>query len=48
MMERKKSAKKDIPCNCPSLIMPDSVNITNKKYHFLTFLEEYKYKLKKE
>ena len=46
MMERKKVPKKDIPCNCLSLIMLSSVNITNKKYHTQTCLEECQYKIK--
>ena len=45
-MAEKEVPKKDTTCKCLSLIILDSVNITNKKYHPQTFLEECKYEIK--
>ena len=36
-------SKEKAPCRCLSIIMPDSVVRTNKKYYPQTFLEECKY-----
>ena len=36
-------SKEKAPCKCLSIIMPDSVVRTNKKYYPQTFFEECKY-----